>query len=68
MSTSDRPTSQALHHRPPIIEAAVAGPIEDCEQLLGEGSDLWEDDAEFEAFLVELRRWREVDRDISRKS
>ena len=50
------------------VEAAVAGPIEDFEQLLGEGNDLWADDAEFEAFLVELRRWRQVDRDTSRNS
>jgi hypothetical protein len=34
--------------------------------LLGEGSDLWADDAEFAAFLAELRRWRKQDRDQSR--
>jgi hypothetical protein len=68
MSISDRPTPQTLHHRPPIVEAVVGGPVEDIEQLLGEGSDLWADDAEFEAFLVELRRWRQMDRDTSRKS
>jgi hypothetical protein len=32
-------------------------PVEDFDALLGEGSDLWADEAEFARFLAELRRW-----------
>jgi hypothetical protein len=43
-------------HQPPIVPGQDAGPVEDFDALMGEGDDLWADDAEFEAFLAELVR------------
>jgi hypothetical protein len=37
-------------------------PVTDFEQLLGQGDDLWADDAEFEEFLAWLRRSRQEGR------
>jgi hypothetical protein len=51
--------------RPPIRLGDLAGPVEDIEQLMGPGDDLWADDAEFEAFLAALRRWRREDREAA---
>ncbi|HLW67453.1 MAG TPA: hypothetical protein VKS79_19215 [Gemmataceae bacterium] len=58
MSAANKLRSEDAPHKPPIIAAANAGIVEDFETLLGKGNDLWADDAEFEAFLAELRRWR----------
>jgi hypothetical protein len=54
--------------RPPVLAGQAAGPVHDFEELLGQGNDLWVDDAEFEAFLAELRRWRRQDRDETQRS
>lgn len=56
------PTPQPLH----VIRGSGAGPAHDFEALLGAGNDLWTDDAEFEAFQVALRRWRNQDRTQTR--
>jgi hypothetical protein len=37
-------------------------PVTNFEDLLGQGDDLWADDAEFEAFLAWLRRSRQEGR------
>ncbi len=66
MSVADRPSSESNYRRPPMVRGTNAGPVEDFETLLGEGTDLWADDAEFAAFLVELRRWRKLDWDENR--
>jgi hypothetical protein len=65
MSLAD-PLNSESRYRPPIVLGANAGPVADFEGLLGEGTDLWADDAEFAAFRVELRRWRKQDRDERR--
>jgi hypothetical protein len=62
MSIADQPSSKPVTHQPPIVPGLNAGPVEDFDALLGEGSDLWANDAEFAAFLAELRRWRKQDR------
>jgi hypothetical protein len=66
-STARIPEWRPPDSRPPILPGAEAGRVEDIEQLLGPGDDLWADDAEFEAFLAALRRWRQEDRDASRR-
>jgi hypothetical protein len=66
MSIADQPSSKPVTHQPPIVAGMDAGPVADFDALLGEASDLWADDAEFAAFLAELRRWRKQDRDQSR--
>jgi hypothetical protein len=38
-------------------EQGLTGP-QDLDTLLGAGADLWDDDAEFEAFLADLRESR----------
>ena len=67
MSAADQASSEAVPRKPPIAAGPSAGPIEDFEALLGKGNDLWADDTEFEAFLAQLRRWRQQDRDESRR-
>jgi hypothetical protein len=49
--------------RPPFVAGSAAGPVQDFEDLLGQGNDLWENDADFEAFLADLRRRRQQDRE-----
>ena len=66
MSIVDRSSSQPATHKPPIVTGRDAHPVEDFEALLGSGSDLWADDAEFERFLTELHRWRKQDWDKRR--
>lgn len=66
MAITNQPSSEQVPPKLPIVPGVNAGPVEDFEALLGEGTDLWVDDAEFEAFLLELRRWRRQDRDGSR--
>ncbi len=66
MSTHDQPPPEPAACRPLIVPGRAAGPVEDFEALLGEGSDLWADEHEFEAFLTELRQWRKRDRDQNR--
>ena len=68
MSAARKLASDEVPRKPPIVPAANQGVVEDFESLLGEGSDLWASDAEFEAFLAELRRWRQPDADESRLS
>jgi hypothetical protein len=63
MSVADQPRSDSVIHKPPIVAGRDAGPVDDFEALLGTGNDLWADDAEFEAFLTALQRWRKHDRD-----
>jgi hypothetical protein len=67
MSIADQPQAEPVPPKPPIVPGRRTGPVEDFDTLLGEGSDLWADDAEFEAFLAELRRWRKQDRENSRQ-
>jgi hypothetical protein len=67
MSITGQPRFEPVPRRLPILAGADAGPVEDFDALLGEGNDLWADDAEFELFLAELRRWRDRDRDESRQ-
>jgi hypothetical protein len=66
MSTARKLNSDDVPRKLPIIPAAGAGVVDDFEALLGQGNDLWADDAEFEAFLAELRRWRQPNGDESR--
>jgi hypothetical protein len=68
MSTADRWSSAPVPQELPIAVGLNAGPVDDFEARLGPGEDLWADDSEFEAFLVERRRWRQQDRDESRRS
>jgi hypothetical protein len=49
--------------QPPILAGQASGPVRNFDALLGEGKDLWADDAEFEAFLAALRQWRKEDRE-----
>jgi hypothetical protein len=35
-------------------------PVEDLDEVLGQGTDLWRDDAELEAFLAALRKLRQT--------
>ncbi len=53
--------------RPLILVGPEAGPVDDFDQLLGAGDDLWADDAEFEAWLAALYRWRKEDREASHR-
>jgi hypothetical protein len=50
--------------RPKTLEELAAeqgvGPVERAEDLLGQGDDLWADDAEFEQFLAWLRESRQA--------
>ena len=46
----------------PPLAAPPVGPVQDVDQLLGLGTDLWADEAEFEAFLTTWRQWRDEDR------
>jgi hypothetical protein len=67
MSRADQQRTQPIPPKLPIVAGLSAGPVEDFEALLGEGTDLWADDDEFQAFLTEWRRWRKQDRDTSRQ-
>lgn len=33
-------------------------PVEDLTSLVGAGADLWDDDEDFEAFLIAIGRWQ----------
>ena len=66
MAIADESNSKQVSGKPPILAGRDARPVEDFEALLGSGGDLWADDAEFEAFLAELYRWRKSDRGESR--
>jgi hypothetical protein len=68
MSAARKLAPDEMPRKLPIVPAANQGAVEDFESLLGEGNDLWASDAEFEAFLTELRRWRQPDADESRPS
>ena len=63
MSTAHQPQLPSTGAGKPPLAGPTAGPVQDFDDLLGQGDDLWADDTEFEAFLAELRRWRQQDRD-----
>ena len=67
MSIADESNSEPAAPPLPVAQGASAGPVVDFEALLGAGDDLWADDAEFEAFLAELRRRRQQDREQHRQ-
>ena len=66
MAIADEPMPMPSLSPLPVARAAD-GPVADFEALLGNGTDLWADDAEYEAFLAELRRWRRADCDEGRQ-
>ena len=55
MSLTNQQRFEPVPRNPPVVAAQDAGPVVDFDALLGEGNDLWEDDAEFEAFLAQGR-------------
>jgi hypothetical protein len=72
MASKRKSAAKASKWRPPdarplILVGPKAGPVDDFELLLGVGDDLWADDAQFEAWLAALYRWRKEDRQTSRK-
>ena len=67
MSIADKSSSDLNSRQLPVVLGRDAGRVDDFEALLGDGHDLWSDDAEFNAFLNALRRWRNQDREGSRR-
>jgi hypothetical protein len=54
LPTSDRRTRSLTEL---AVEQGIAGP-QDFDALLGAGADLWDDDADFEAFLSGIHESR----------
>jgi hypothetical protein len=63
--SSSSAAAASIPAQPPVLTGQDAGPVRDFDSLLGEGADLWADDAEFAAFLAALRHWRKQEREES---